>query len=117
MNYENGFAKEEFLQYMYNQFPSVYNNTHSRELLENTVNYCMEKEGARESRFIGVLEGLIPEVTRNEVTMHFDNTSKEKKVITSLKSKGIKERKEDAVSKLKQQGSLKKNTPKKEMKR
>lgn len=106
MNYENGFAKDEFLQYMYDQFPSVYSNAHARELLENTVKYCMEKEGEREGKFIDVLEDLIPEVTHNEVTMHL-----------LKKSKGIKERKEDAVSKLKQQGSLKKNTSKKEMKR
>ena len=54
----NGFAKDEFLQYMYQEFPSVYNNSHSRELLENLVNYCIEEEF--EGRLIDTLESLIP---------------------------------------------------------
>ena len=43
MEYINGFAKNDFLQYMYREFPNVYNNSHSRELLENLVNYFIEE--------------------------------------------------------------------------
>ena len=82
MEYINGFAKDEFLQYMYQEFPSVYNNSHSRELLENLVNYCIEEEF--EGRLIDTLESLIPEVTHNEITRYFDNRPKEKVTITSL---------------------------------
>ena len=82
MEYINGFAKDEFLQYMYQEFPSVYNNSHSRELLENLVNYCIEEEF--EGRLIGTLESLIPEGTHNEITRYFDNRPKEKVTITSL---------------------------------
>lgn len=84
MEYTNGFAKNDFLQYMYQTFPSVYNNAHSRELLENTVDYCIEEEGENEGRLIDTLENLIPEITHNEVTRYFDNRPKEKVSISSL---------------------------------
>lgn len=84
MEYINGFAKNDFLQYMYQTFPSVYNNAHSRELLENTVDYCIEEEGENEGRLIDTLENLIPEISHNEVTRYFDNRPKEKVSISSL---------------------------------
>lgn len=84
MEYTNGFAKNDFLQYMYQTFPSVYNNAHSRELLENTVDYCIEEEGENEGRLIDTLENLIPEISHNEVTRYFDNRPKEKVSISSL---------------------------------
>lgn len=84
MKYINGFARDEFLQYMYSEFPSVYNNAHSRELLENTVDYCIEINKKNEGKLIDKLESLIPEVTHNEITRYFDNKPKEKVIITSL---------------------------------
>lgn len=84
MEYVNGFAKDDFLQYMYQEFPSVYSNSHSRELLENLVDYCIEEEGENEGRLIDTLENLIPEITHNEVTRYFDNRPKEKISISSL---------------------------------
>lgn len=78
MEYIDGFAKWDFLQYMYQEFPSVYNNVHSRELLENTVDYCIENDGDSQSRLIDVLKELIPEVTHNEITRFFDNKIQDK---------------------------------------
>lgn len=84
MEYINGFAKNDLLQYMYQEFPSVYNNSHSRELLENTIDYCIENNRKNEGRLIDKLVSLIPEVTHNEITRYFDNKAKEKVTITSL---------------------------------
>lgn len=75
MEYINGFAKEDFLEYMYNQFPTVYNNTHSRELLENIVDYCTTDNFTHtKNELIYTLEKLIPEITGKEL-LKFANKS------------------------------------------
>lgn len=84
MKLVNGFAKDEFLQHMYQEFPGAYYNTHSRELLENLVDYCIEQNNQNAVKLIDTLENLIPEVTHNEITRYFDNKPKEKITITSL---------------------------------
>lgn len=42
----NSFARDEFLQYIFQEFPSVFNNSFSRELLENVVDYGVENHSA-----------------------------------------------------------------------
>lgn len=75
MEYINGFAKEDFLEYMYNQFPTVYNNTHSRELLENIVDYCTTDNFTHtKNELIYTLEKLIPEITGKELLEFADKS-------------------------------------------
>lgn len=77
MEYINGFAKEDFLEYMYNQFPAIYNNTHSRELLENIVDYCTTDNFTHtKNELIYTLEKLIPEVTVKELLEFTNNKHK-----------------------------------------
>ncbi|WP_304818925.1 LPD11 domain-containing protein [uncultured Clostridium sp.] len=72
LNYENGFAKNEFLQYMYSEFPSVYHNSHSRELLENVINYCTSNTFDVKNKLVPTLEILIPEIKKNEIIRFVD---------------------------------------------
>lgn len=75
MEYINGFAKEDFLEYMYNQFPAIYNNTHSRELLENIVDYCATDNFTHtKNELIYTLEKLIPEITGKELLEFADKS-------------------------------------------
>lgn len=75
MEYINGFAKEDFLEYMYNQFPAIYNNTHSRELLENIVDYCTTDNFTHtKNELIYTLEKLIPEITGKELLEFADKS-------------------------------------------
>lgn len=72
LNYENGFAKNEFLQYMYSKFPSVYHNSYSRELLENVVNYCTSNTFDVKNKLVPTLDILIPEIKKNEIIRFVD---------------------------------------------
>lgn len=75
MEYINGFAKEDFLEYMYNQFPAIYNNTHSRELLENIVDYCTTDNFTHtKNELIYTLEKLIPKITGKELLEFADKS-------------------------------------------
>lgn len=67
----NAYPIEDFLQYMYQEFPSVYNNTHSRELLSNTVIYCIERESANPDKLVRTLKDIIPEVNYSEIAKYF----------------------------------------------
>ncbi len=64
---KNSFAKNEFLQYMYSEFTGVYNNSHSRELLENVVDYCVSNIFDVKDELVTTLETLIPEIKRSEI--------------------------------------------------
>lgn len=93
LNYESGFAKNEFLNYMYSEFPSVYHTPHSRELLENVVNYCTSNRFDVKNKLIPTLEILVPEINRNEIIQFVDikniNTkdySSEYQLLARLKS-------------------------------
>lgn len=73
MNYTNGLAKEEFLQYMYNEFPDVYNSAHSRDLLENIVNYGTNDNFTHtKNDLFYYLSDMIPEVTKEELLRFID---------------------------------------------
>lgn len=75
MKYINGFAKKEFFEYMYNEFPSVYDNAHSRELLENIVDYCTADNFThRKNELVYTLEKLIPEITGKEILKFADKS-------------------------------------------
>lgn len=72
MEYKNGLAKEEFLQYMYNKFPSAYENSHSKMLLENIVDYCTSNTFDTKNKLVPTLDILIPEVKREEIIRFVD---------------------------------------------
>ena len=75
MNYINGFAKTEFLQYMYSEFPDVYINSHARMLLENIVNYCTSNTFDVKNKLVSTLEILIPEIKKNEIIKFADKNT------------------------------------------
>lgn len=76
MNYKNGFAKEEFLQYMFNEFFSAYSSPHSRELLTNVIDYCTDDNFTHtKNKLFYTLEKLIPEISKTELLSFFDDKS------------------------------------------
>ena len=58
----NGFARDEFLQHMYEVFPSVFNNSFSREMLENIVDYGVNNHSVTKNGLYYFLKDVVPEV-------------------------------------------------------
>lgn len=56
--------KREFEQFMYNEFPTVFENSFSREMLSNILAYA---EGMEETEQYNFLCGMIPEITEREL--------------------------------------------------
>lgn len=77
MEYVNGFAREEFLQYMFNEFPSVFNNTFSRTMLENIVDSGINFHSTSKNSLYYYLKDMVPEVEPNDLIPYFD-----KKILT-----------------------------------
>lgn len=72
MNYKNGFAIDEFLEFIYNEFPNVYDNLDSRKLLENLVDCCVQDEINSTMILFSKLERLIPEIRKDVLLSFFD---------------------------------------------
>ena len=72
MNYNNGFARDEFLQYMYEEFPSVFNNTFSREMLENVVDNGIKNHTVSKNSLYYYLKDMIPEVEPKVLIPYID---------------------------------------------
>lgn len=72
MNYTNGLARNEFLQHMYDEFPSVFNNAFSREMLENIVDYGTSNCAGSKNRLYYFLKDMIPEVELKDLIPFID---------------------------------------------
>lgn len=74
MNYTNGLAKGEFLRHMFDEFPSVFSEPFSREMLENIVDY-----GTADGRFCSMnslyyfLTDMIPEIEPQDLLPYMDS--------------------------------------------
>lgn len=84
--YKNGFAKDDFLHFMYDEFPTVYDNSHSRELLENIVDFCTEDNSTHLHEVFFNLERLIPEIKGNELIDFFDIKEVNQEIIEAIKN-------------------------------
>lgn len=82
MTYTNGFAIDDFLQYMYKEFPTVYSNEHSRCLLQNTVDFIVYNNDT-ESGLLDLVN-LIPEVECSEIIEFVDINQLRNNFITSF---------------------------------
>lgn len=75
MEYKNGFAKDEFLQYMFNEFFNVYNNQHAQELLSNVIDYFTRDNFTHsKNTLFYTLEKIIPEISNIELLSFFDKS-------------------------------------------
>lgn len=74
MNYENGFAREEFLQYMFEEFPSVFNNAFSRKMLENIVDYGIKNHSVSKNSLYYYLKDMIPEAELDDLIPYIDKS-------------------------------------------
>ncbi len=72
MEYNNGFAREEFLQHMLEQFPSVVNTSFSREMLENIVDFGKSNYTVSKNSLYYFLKAMIPEVEPNDLIPYID---------------------------------------------
>lgn len=72
MNYDNGFARDEFLQYMFEEFPSAFNNAFSREMLENVVDYGIKNQSASKNSLYYYLKDMIPEAEPKDLIPYID---------------------------------------------
>lgn len=57
--------KEEFKQFMYYEFPYVFENSFTREMLSNILAYAENMDDPTER--YNFLSGIIPEVTEEEL--------------------------------------------------
>ena len=72
MKYDNGFARDEFLQYMFEEFPSVFTSPFSREMLENVVDYGIENHTVSKNSLYYYLKDMIPEMEPKDLIPYID---------------------------------------------
>ena len=74
MDYTNGFARKEFLQHMFEEFPSAFNNSFSREMLENIVDYGLSvKHHPSKNSLYYFLTDVIPEIEPKDLLPYMDS--------------------------------------------
>ena len=74
MNYNNGFAKDEFLQHMFEEFPSVFNTSFSREMLENVVDYGMDNHTVTKNGLYYYLKDMVPQTEPKDLIPYIDKS-------------------------------------------
>lgn len=71
--YTNGLAKQAFIEYMHEEFPTVYNNQHSMDLLSNIVDYATSDNFTyTKNTLFYFLHEIIPEVMYEEIIKFMD---------------------------------------------
>ena len=75
MNFTNGLAKDEFLQHMFEEFSRVFDNTFSRTMLENIVDYCIADNFTHtKNGLFYFLKDMIPEVEPGDLIPYIDKS-------------------------------------------
>lgn len=74
MNYNNGFARDEFLQYMFEEFPSAFENPFSREMLENVVDRGINNHTVSKNSLYYYLSDMLPEVVPKDLIPYIDKS-------------------------------------------
>ena len=72
MDFSNGFARDEFLQHMFEEFPSVFNTSFSREMLENIVDFGKSNYTVSKNSLYYFLKAMVPEVEPNDLIPYID---------------------------------------------
>ena len=72
MKHTDIFAKDAFLQHMYEEFPSVFNTAFSREMLENIVDYGVNHHTVTKNGLYYYLKDMVPEVEANDLIPYID---------------------------------------------
>lgn len=97
MNFTNGLAKDEFLQHMFEEFPTVFDNTFSRTMLENIVNYgTADNFTHTKNDLYYFLKEMIPEVEPGDLIPYIDKSCLTNEV--SILVSSSPERKEKIIS-------------------
>lgn len=82
MDYTNGLAREEFLQHMFEEFPSVFDNTFSREMLENIVDYGLSGNlPSSKNSLYYFLSDMIPEIEPQDLLPYMDSNMLTREVL------------------------------------
>lgn len=68
----NGLDKNGLTQFMYSEFPTAYNNVHSRELLENSIDFILKTTSPSKNSLFYNLKKVIPEITDEELIKYID---------------------------------------------
>ena len=85
MNFTNGLAKDEFLQHMFEEFPTVFDNTFSRTMLENIVNYGTADNFTHTKNVLYYfLKDMIPEVEPGDLIPFIDKSCLTNEVLDNL---------------------------------
>lgn len=61
------FNKYEFIKYVENKYPSVFDNGFTKDWLNNMVDYAMGKYGHIKNRVSNFLNDILPELTYDEI--------------------------------------------------
>lgn len=72
MIFINGFAKEEFLKFMHEEFPDVFDNSFSRDMLENIVDYGVKNHTTTKNGLYYFLKEIIPELEPEDIIKFID---------------------------------------------
>lgn len=73
MRYTNGLDKDKFLQHMFEEFPTVFNNTFSRTMLENIVDYgTADNFTHSKNALYYFLQDMIPEIESKDLIPFMD---------------------------------------------
>lgn len=92
MDYKNGLAREEFLQHMFEEFPSVFNNTFSREMLENIVDYGLSGNlPSSKNSLYYFLKDMIPEIEQKDLLPYMDSNMLTNEVLGQSTADGIED--------------------------
>lgn len=91
MIFINGFAKEEFLQFMHEEFPNVFDNSFSRDMLENIVDYGVKNHTTTKNGLYYFLKEIIPELEPKDIIKFIDPDCLTDEVLSlAVKQKEVK---------------------------
>lgn len=60
------FNKEAFLKWVKNKFPNTIDNHFTYDMMENIIDYAIERKSVAPEQLINFLSYIIPEVTEEE---------------------------------------------------
>ena len=85
MNFTNGLAKDEFLQHMFEEFSTVFDNTFSRTMLMNIVNYATADNFTHtKNDLYYFLRDMIPEVVPDDLIPFIDKSCLTNEVLSLM---------------------------------
>ena len=85
MNFTNGLAKDEFVYHMLEQFPSVFDNTFSRIMLENIVNFgTADNFTNTKNDLFYFLKDMIPEIAAKDLIPFMDKSYMTREVLSLM---------------------------------